>query len=88
MRRTGPVDTKRCVIHIDVDAFYAQCEEIRNPALKERPLGQCCDLLLAAKPFCVRLYTCIDCRDHTEVSSSHIKLSSQKLWGDEADGHH
>ena len=33
------VDTGRCVVHIDVDAFYAQCEEIRNPALKERPLG-------------------------------------------------
>ena len=40
-----PVDTKRCVVHVDVDAFYAQCEEIRNPALKERPLGQCCVLL-------------------------------------------
>ncbi|KAL0021711.1 hypothetical protein WJX79_005570 [Trebouxia sp. C0005] len=32
-------DTGRCVVHVDVDAFYAQCEEIRNPALRERPLG-------------------------------------------------
>ena len=46
-----PVDTKRCVVHIDVDAFYAQCEEIRNPALKERPLGWCCSLLLAYRSF-------------------------------------
>ncbi len=36
-----PVDTGRCVVHVDVDAFYAQCEEIRNPALRERPLGEC-----------------------------------------------
>ena len=33
-------DTGRCVVHVDVDAFYAQCEEIRNPALRERPLGE------------------------------------------------
>ena len=36
---TALVYTKRCVVHVDVDAFYAQCEEIRNPSLRERPLG-------------------------------------------------
>ena len=39
MSNKGPVDTGRCVVHIDVDAFYAQCEEIRNPILRDRPLG-------------------------------------------------
>ena len=34
------VDVGRCVVHVDVDAFYAQCEELRNPSLKERPLGK------------------------------------------------
>ena len=37
---TAHVDAGRCVVHVDVDAFYAQCEELRNPALKERPLGK------------------------------------------------
>lgn len=33
-------DAGRCVVHVDVDAFYAQCEELRNPSLKDRPLGE------------------------------------------------
>lgn len=32
-------DQSRVVLHFDVDAFYAQCEEVRNPALRGRPLG-------------------------------------------------
>ncbi|GMH42279.1 hypothetical protein BSKO_10198 [Bryopsis sp. KO-2023] len=32
-------DSDRAIIHIDVDAFYAQVEEISNPSLKEKPLG-------------------------------------------------
>lgn len=32
-------DAARCIVHIDVDCFYAQCEEHRNPALRGRPLG-------------------------------------------------
>lgn len=43
MSSKAAVDTGRCVVHIDVDAFYAQCEEIRNPSLKERPLGTVAD---------------------------------------------
>lgn len=27
------------IIHIDIDCFYAQVEEIRNPALREQPVG-------------------------------------------------
>lgn len=27
------------IIHIDIDCFYAQVEEIRNPALRDRPVG-------------------------------------------------
>jgi hypothetical protein len=29
----------RVVASIDLDCFYAQCEELRNPALKGKPLG-------------------------------------------------
>ena len=29
----------RVVIHLDLDAFYAQCESKRDPSLKGQPLG-------------------------------------------------
>ena len=32
-------DTARCIVHLDVDAFYAQVEELRDPALRTVPLG-------------------------------------------------
>ena len=32
-------DTLRVVIHVDVDCFYAQVEELRNPTLKGKPLA-------------------------------------------------
>lgn len=32
-------DHPNTIIHIDIDCFYAQVEEIRDPALRDRPLG-------------------------------------------------
>jgi len=32
---------KRIILHIDFDYFYAQCEEIRTPALKTKPVVVC-----------------------------------------------
>ncbi|XP_055678232.1 DNA polymerase iota [Lutzomyia longipalpis] len=29
----------RVIIHIDIDCFYAQVEELRNPQLRDKPLG-------------------------------------------------
>ena len=31
----------RIVFHVDFDYFYAQCEEIRNPELKTKPVAVC-----------------------------------------------
>jgi len=31
----------RIIFHVDFDYFYAQCEEIRNPALKPKPVAVC-----------------------------------------------
>ena len=31
----------RIVLHVDFDYFYAQCEEIRNPDLRGKPLTVC-----------------------------------------------
>ena len=33
--------TQRIILHIDFDYFYAQCEEIRNPELKTKPVVVC-----------------------------------------------
>ena len=32
---------ERVVFHIDFDYFYAQCEEVRNPELKTKPVCVC-----------------------------------------------
>ena len=32
---------QRIVIHLDLDAFYAQCEELRKPELKQKPVVVC-----------------------------------------------
>ncbi len=35
------VVAERIVLHVDLDYFYAQCEELRNPQLKGRPVAVC-----------------------------------------------
>ncbi|XP_065804451.1 DNA polymerase iota [Labrus bergylta] len=35
----GPTPAHRVILHFDLDCFYAQVEMIRNPALREVPLG-------------------------------------------------
>ncbi|MEM4311861.1 MAG: DNA polymerase IV [Nitrososphaerales archaeon] len=34
-------EDKRIIIHIDLDYFYAQCEELKNISLKDKPLVVC-----------------------------------------------
>jgi DNA polymerase IV (DinB-like DNA polymerase) len=34
-------ERKRVVIHVDFDYFYAQCEELRNPKIKEKAVVVC-----------------------------------------------
>lgn len=36
---SGPKPAHRVILHFDLDCFYAQVEMIRNPALREVPLG-------------------------------------------------
>ena len=36
----GPPDTRRCILHLDVDAFYAQVEELRDPSLRDVPMAR------------------------------------------------
>ena len=32
---------KRIIFHVDFDYFFAQCEEIRNPSIKDMPVVVC-----------------------------------------------
>ncbi|AWP07467.1 putative DNA polymerase iota-like [Scophthalmus maximus] len=38
-KTSGPTSAHRVILHFDLDCFYAQVEMIRNPALREVPLG-------------------------------------------------
>ncbi|KAK2837940.1 hypothetical protein Q5P01_015152 [Channa striata] len=38
-KTSGPTAADRVILHFDLDCFYAQVEMIRNPALREVPLG-------------------------------------------------
>lgn len=35
------MDEDRCIIHVDFDYFYAQCEEMRSPHYRNKPLCVC-----------------------------------------------
>ena len=39
LHRVTEGDHSRVIIHIDIDCFYAQVEMIRDPSLKDKPLG-------------------------------------------------
>ena len=85
---THSADTGRCVVHVDVDAFYAQCEEIRNPALRERPLGEHTRQALSTRGGGVVRYllsarldhTLYMRRYHTKVPTRDFKLPGQTPW--------
>ncbi|XP_056134753.1 DNA polymerase iota [Lampris incognitus] len=38
-KEAGPAASHRVILHFDLDCFYAQVEMIRNPALRNMPLG-------------------------------------------------
>lgn len=39
-KTSGPTPAHRVILHFDLDCFYAQVEMIRNPALRQVPLGK------------------------------------------------
>ncbi|XP_070543348.1 DNA polymerase iota-like isoform X2 [Ptychodera flava] len=49
-------DHRRTIVHIDVDCFYAQVEMLRNPSLKDKPLGIQQKYLLVTCNYVARKY--------------------------------
>jgi DNA polymerase IV (DinB-like DNA polymerase) len=41
MQRRDNTSTHRIIIHIDFDYFFAQCEEIKRPEIKDKPVVVC-----------------------------------------------
>ena len=41
MQHSDNTSTPRIIFHIDLDYFFAQCEEIRRPELKDKPVVVC-----------------------------------------------
>jgi DNA polymerase iota len=54
-------DTQRAVIHFDLDAFYAQVEERRNPSLRAKPLGVTQKFLVITCNYAARKYGVTKC---------------------------
>lgn len=46
----GEPDSTRVILHFDIDAFYAQVEEMRDPSLREKPLGITQKFLVVSTP--------------------------------------
>nr|QDO16334.1 DNA polymerase iota [Lingulodinium polyedra] len=46
----------RCIAAIDMDCFYAQCEELRNPALRGKPVGVQQKMLVITSNYAARAF--------------------------------
>lgn len=57
----------RTIIHFDVDYFYAQVEEIRNPSLKDKPLGVSQKHIVVTSNYLARRYGIKKCMTITEA---------------------
>lgn len=60
-------DHSRTIIHFDVDYFYAQVEEIRNPSLQDKPLGVYQKHIVATSNYIARKYGITKCMTVTEA---------------------
>ncbi|KAF0980958.1 hypothetical protein FDP41_012746 [Naegleria fowleri] len=47
--------SKYVIIHLDIDCFYAQCEEVENPSYRDVPLGIQQNQTISTVNYCARL---------------------------------
>lgn len=50
------LQSKRCIASVDADCFYAQCEELRHPELKGKPVGVQQKMLVITSNYAARAY--------------------------------
>lgn len=60
-------DHSRTILHFDVDCFYAQVEEVRNPVLKDKPLGVFQKHIVVTSNYNARKYGVTKCMTITEA---------------------
>jgi DNA polymerase IV (DinB-like DNA polymerase) len=71
---------KRIIFHIDFDYFFAQCEELRNPELKTRPVVVCVFSDRGADSGAIATANYI-ARNYGVKSAMPIKFARKKLEG-------
>ncbi|KAM3938245.1 DNA polymerase iota [Leptodactylus fuscus] len=73
---------QRVVVHLDMDCFYAQVEMIRNPALKEKPLGVQQKSLMVTCNYVARklgVNKCMTIREAKEKCPQLVLVSGEDL---------
>lgn len=60
-------DHSRTIIHFDVDCFYAQVEEIRDPTLRNKPLGVYQKHIVATSNYIARRFGITKCMTVTDA---------------------
>ncbi|CEL97102.1 unnamed protein product [Vitrella brassicaformis CCMP3155] len=61
---------ERTIVHIDVDCFYAQCEELRDPTLRGKPVGVQQKFLVITSNYAAR--------QHGLTKGMNVKEAKQK----------
>ncbi|XP_073537374.1 DNA polymerase iota isoform X2 [Phyllobates terribilis] len=72
----------RLIVHLDMDCFYAQVEMIRNPALRERPLGVQQKNILVTCNYVAREFgvsKCMSIREARERCPQLVLVSGEDL---------
>ncbi|XP_069483093.1 DNA polymerase iota isoform X2 [Ambystoma mexicanum] len=72
----------RVIAHIDMDCFYAQVEMIRNPELKDKPLGVQQKYLVVTCNYTARNHgvkKCMSVKDAKEICPQLILVSGEDL---------
>ncbi|XP_069602103.1 DNA polymerase iota isoform X2 [Ranitomeya imitator] len=72
----------RLIVHLDMDCFYAQVEMIRNPALRERPLGVQQKNIIVTCNYVARGFgvgKCMSVRDAKERCPQLVLVSGEDL---------
>ncbi len=69
-------DSGRVILHFDADCFYCQCEELRDPSLQDKPLGELQQRSAAAPSFSPSTQTLSPINHHLLVQ----RCSRSTLW--------